>query len=769
MDIFDGLTGLEFLDLSCNYFTTLDFDIFDPLATSLTNLNLRSDSFTPPLDPTAIRAKFSAAGFDVRTGTRTCARVTASPTSLTVAEGSTGMYSVALRSLPPAIVTVDVTSDNTDVTVSPTSLTFSTSNWDTAQTVTVSAAQDADGADEPATLILDPSGSGSGDYEDRVISSALTVIVTDDDEPGVTVTPTSLMIDEGSTGTYTVELTTQPSGGNVTVAIGSDNPDVTSSSTMLTFTTSNWNSAQTVTVTAGQDADAADDTAVLTLDPDGADYASVSDATVTVTVTDYETAGLTVTPTSLTVGEGSTGTYTVKLNTQPSGGNVTVAISSDNGDVTTSSTSLTFTSSNWSAEQTVTVTAGQDADAADDTAALTHDPSGGGYGSVSDVDVTVTVTDDETRGVTVSESSLTIEEGDSGMYTVVLLSEPTATVTIGVSDDSSGVSVSPSNLTFTTSTWSAAQTVTVTSTEDDVDEADQTATVMHDVSGGDYGSETADDVTVTVTDDDTRGVTVSESSLTIEEGDSDTYTVVLMSAPTGNVTIGVSSDIASVTVSSSSLTFTAGNWNTARTITVSSMEDRIDEADQTATVTHMVSGGDYGSVSATGVTVTVTDDDTPGVTTSPTSLTIAEGGSSTYTVALNTQPSGDVTVTIVDPTDNADVTAEPSSLTFTTANWDSAQTVTVSAVQDADMDDDTATVTHTVSGYGSVVTAASVTVTVTEDPTAPYDTDGDGAIDKSEASEALRDYLADGDSGPFGGTTSKEVASEVLRRYLERS
>ena len=46
------------------------------------------------------------------------------------------------------------------------------------------------------------------------------------------------------------------------------------------------------------------------------------------------------------------------------------------------------------------------------------------------------------------------------------------------------------------------------------------------------------------------------------------------------------------------------------------------------------------------------------------------------------------------------------------------------------MDDDTATVTHTVSGYGSVVTAASVTVTVSEDPTAPYDTDGDSVIDK---------------------------------------
>ena len=148
-----------------------------------------------------------------------------------------------------------------------------------------------------------------------------------------------------------------------------------------------------------------------------------------------------------------------------------------------------------------------------------------------------------------------------------------------------------------------------------------------------------------------------------------------------------------------------------------------------------------------------------GVTVTPTLLTVAEGGSGTYTVVLDAQPSGDVTVTIVDPTDNTDVTAEPATLTFTTTNWNTAQTVTVSAVQDADATDDTATVTHTVSGYGSVVTAASVTVTVAEDPTVPYDADGSGAIDKDEASVAVRSYLSD-------GTPTKEVASAVVRRYL---
>ena len=87
---------------------------------------------------------------------------------------------------------------------------------------------------------------------------------------------------------------------------------------------------------------------------------------------------VTLSPTSLTIAEGGTNTYAVALNTQPTG-DVMVDIGSDNTDVTVSSSSLTFTTLNWSAEQTVTVTAGQDADAADDAATLTHDPSGADY------------------------------------------------------------------------------------------------------------------------------------------------------------------------------------------------------------------------------------------------------------------------------------------------------------------------------------------------------------------------------------------------------
>ena len=85
---------------------------------------------------------------------------------------------------------------------------------------------------------------------------------------------------------------------------------------------------------------------------------------------------------------------------------------------------------------------------------------------------------------------------------------------------------------------------------------------------------------------------------------------------------------------------------------------------------------------------------------------------------LDSQPTANVTVTINDPTDNTDATADPASLTFSSTDWSTPQTVTVRAAQDADADDETATVTHTVTSTDSKysgASASSVTVTITDD------------------------------------------------------
>ena len=90
-------------------------------------------------------------------------------------------------------------------------------------------------------------------------------------------------------------------------------------------------------------------------------------------------------------------------------------------------------------------------------------------------------------------------------------------------------------------------------------------------------------------------------------------------------------------------------------------------------------------------------------------------------MVLDTEPVGDVTVTIGGIADT-ELTLDKTALTFTTGNWDTEQTVRVTADQDDDaVDEDVVNITHTVSSTADTqydgVTAGSVAVTVTDDDT----------------------------------------------------
>src|SRR5438874_2715488 len=146
-------------------------------------------------------------------------------------------------------------SDLTEGTVSPASLTFTSGNWNTAQTVTVTGVDDfgADGAVAytivtAAAISTDPGYSGRGRAEGRETD-------TDDDVAGITVITTSgrTTTEAGGTAMFTVVLTSQPTA-NVTIGLSSsDLTEGTVSPASLTFTSGNWNTAQTVTVTGVDD------------------------------------------------------------------------------------------------------------------------------------------------------------------------------------------------------------------------------------------------------------------------------------------------------------------------------------------------------------------------------------------------------------------------------------------------------------------------------------------------------------------------------------
>ena len=168
-------------------------------------------------------------------------------------------------------------------------------------------------------------------------------------------------------------------------------------------------SGRTVTLKLANPVSAAHGVKVVYTVPTAPNAAKLQDAlgnpeaalTVTTVTNNTEPPTVSVSPTKLSIDEGATGTYTVVLDSAPVA-EVTVTPARSRGDTdVTVSRSLTFTASTWAVGQTVTVMAGQDEDALNETAVIGNTVSGDDYGnaSVTAADVSVTVNDDETATV----------------------------------------------------------------------------------------------------------------------------------------------------------------------------------------------------------------------------------------------------------------------------------------------------------------------------------------------------------------------------------
>ena len=402
--------------------------------------------------------------------------------------------------------TSDSSSMPDDYTV-PETITFGAN--ETSASFTITATQDTvvEGDELVIVFFTLPISEENLTYGDPATTI---VTIVDDDTPGMTVTPTTLDVDEGGTATYTVKLNTVPTG-NVDVAIASNDPGAaTVSPEMLTFTPTDWSTAKTVTVMGVEDSDQNDEIVRLSNDPSGADYDSVSTVDVALNVADNDRTGVHVSKTSLTVQEEDTAgnSYTVALHTQPTA-NVTVTVAGHAGtDVIPSPATLTFTSLNWATAQTVTVKAGNDADTVSDFVTLTHSATSAdtGYHGIMIASVEVTVTDNDGTGVNVSKTSLTVREEDTAgdSYTVALSTQPTANVTVTVAGHAgTDVTPSPTTLTFTSQNWETAQTVTVKA-GNDADTATDMVTLTHSATSTDTGYQgiMIASVAVTVTDND---------------------------------------------------------------------------------------------------------------------------------------------------------------------------------------------------------------------------------------------------------------------------
>ena len=342
--------------------------------------------------------------------------------------------------------------------------------------------------------------------------------------------------------------------------------------------------------------------------------------------------------------------------------------------------------------------------------------------------MTVTITDDDTAGATISETELTIDEGATATYTVVLDTQPTGDVTVTVNDPSNtDITASPESLTFTPDNWDEEQTVTVTAVDDEIDDDSETMTLTHTVASpddSDYDGIKAGSVDVSITDNDAPAVTVSFASAmyTAPEGGSVQVQVTLSQTPERQVTIPITkanqggasnSDYSGVPAS---LTF--GATDTEKTITFSATDDN--DNDDGEKVELRFGTLPAGVTAGATTTVTITDDDDPTVNVrfGNGTYTVAEGGTQAIKIILNVDPERTITFPLTranqDGATSADYTV-PASVTFNSG--DTEKTITFAAAQDT-LDDDDEKVKL---GFGPMPTGAlavnptQATVSITDD------------------------------------------------------
>ncbi len=559
----------------------------------------------------------------------------------------------------------DHPASTSDYVPQTTAQTLSFAAGDTLKTFTVQTTEDTlDEDDETFLIELSEASSGTSLTDGTAIGT-----ITDDDAPPVlSINSPSVVEGDTSAETLIFDVTlSPPSGRAVTVGFtdvgggtatsGVDYTAVTAGT--LNFDAGETSKSITVTVT-GETTDEPNETVILQLST--LSNAMLDGGTTTLngtgTIIDNDATSVTLAAGGGTVKEDGTDSadVTVSLGRDlKAGENVTVPLSISGTGITASDYTIDpkpgnslnkgvtlLTTNPYSIAEpavmfaghdtdtvqvaTLRVKAQQDQDDEGESESLTVDfgsvisnldrpdpTTTGAEGTTTTGTATVTITDDDKAGITITESgdpasTKVSEDGTTttDSYTVVLKTRPTHPVIVTVSagagvkvNKDGGTAGSSQTLTFNSSgddIWNVAQTITVTGIDDDIDNADRPVKIDHSAtsSDDDYIISDVGSVDVVVTDDDTRGVTVSAASsgVTLRETDDtsdpqdtkedhkETYTVVLTSKPTDNVEIELSvPDGAPFTVSPLSLTFTpsgAGMWSTKQTITVTAVNDNID-------------------------------------------------------------------------------------------------------------------------------------------------------------------------------------------------
>ena len=442
--------------------------------------------------------------------------------------------------------------------------------------------------------------------------------------------------------------------------------------------------------------------------------------TVRVTLTDNDISIITTAATA-SVAAGATTTYDVTLSEAPPADTTVTVASQAVGTATVSPATLAFTTTNWNTARTVTVTG-----VAVGTTTIRHTaPTAAGFSYVSnDVDVTVTAAAPPDTAPSFAVTSIPAQNFVTG--TAVDLTLPVATggndaIVYTLTPAIAGLTFDAANrvLSGMPTTVAGATTYTYTAADSDTNEMadDQTSlTVSITVRTAATG------FTVSVLND-FNNLAVS----TLTEGNSRPIRVIAVPTPAGSafavdqqVTFTATAPLASPpanaadpyvaynAVAPGTLPLAATEARVVFSLNFFVTEDALDHADFPLTFTATASPS-----GATGTaTITLLDNDISIITTAATT-SVAATATTTYDVTLGEAPPADTTVTVASQAVGT-ATVSPATLSFTTTNWNMAQTVTVTGVAAG-----TTTIRHTAptaSDFSYVTNDVAVTVTAAAGP-----------------------------------------------------
>ena len=675
----------------------------------------------------------------------------------------------------------------------------------TSRTFDVAVTGDVlDEADETVVVTLSNAGNAT------IGTATGTGTITDDDD-APTLSVDSPSVNEGDSGsanlTFTATLSAA-SGRQVTVdwaegaggtaTSGTDYTAITGGT--LTFAAGTTSRTFDVAVT-GDTTDEPNETVVVTLSNAG--NATIGTASGTGTITDDDDAP-TLSVDSPSVDEGDSGsanlTFTATLSAA-SGRRVTVDWAEGTGGTATSGTdytaitggALTFAAGTTSRTFDVAVT-GDTLAEPNETVVVTL--SNAGNATIRTATGTGTITNDD--GQTLSVDSPSVNEGDSGSanltFTATLSAANGQQVTVDWAEGTGGTATSGTDYTAITGgtlTFAAGTTIRtfdVSVTGDTTDEADETVVVT--LSNAANATIRTATVTGTITDDDAApGVVLSVAPSSISENGGESTVSATLTHPSSavtTVTVTVAGGSGSYTVGSGAagtIVIAAGETVNATDIaTVTAVDNDVDAADSVVTVTGVAANAQAAAESAainvTGAGLTITDDDTAALVVSPTPSTTArlrtteDGGTDTFTVELGSEPTGNVVLAVVS-SDTAEGTVSVSSLTFTATSWETAQTVTLTGVDDnpddpadpADGDQDY-TVTLTVNQPSTADTrydalSAVKVYAVNADNDATADVNEDGRVDTADVLVMYYTYTS-------GRLLEADGAERLRRLVLQR-